>query len=75
MPKLGIVIPDDMQTWLERPLGYGDSRSERIRECLSNWRAVEETLVKDGFDPDELEDSDVRDMAECWVEHRMQPAD
>jgi Arc/MetJ-type ribon-helix-helix transcriptional regulator len=77
MVKLGIVITEEMRDWLEQPLGYGDSRSERIRNCLSKWRAAEEELVRAGFDPGSIDEEDAREMARLWIDEaeQKQPAD
>jgi len=76
MHKIGIVIPEGMKEWLERPLGYGDSRSERIRDCLDNWRAAEEELVNAGFEPGQIDESTARAMARCYIDaQETQPAD
>lgn len=49
MPKLGIVVEQDTLDWLEEPLGYGDSRSERIRNSLDVSQAAEQAMIDSGF--------------------------
>lgn len=54
MPKLGIVVDEEQMVWLERPLSYGDSRSQRVRDSIDAARAAEKALADNGFvDPHE----------------------
>lgn len=51
--KFGISVDEPLADRIERPLGYGDSRSERIRELVLVGLAVEEAGDMEQYRPDD----------------------
>ena len=42
--SFGVNMPDSLAQRVEKPLSYGDSRSERIRQLVELGLEVEETM-------------------------------
>jgi len=68
--KLGIVVDEQQMQWLERPLSYGDSRSQRVRDSIDAARAAEQALADNGFvDPHEQDlDAIVYEAVSAWAQ-------
>lgn len=47
--KFGVSVSDDLAAEIEKPLEYGDSRSERVRELVQLGLEVEEVLIEEGY--------------------------
>lgn len=70
MPKFGVVLDDSTKEQIERPLGYGDSRSERIRDLVKMGLAAEEEMLKHELHPDAVQERKqiIRDAMELYFE-------
>lgn len=74
MPAFGINIDEWLAEKVDRPLEYGDSRSDRIAGLLRVGIAAEETAKPIGWWPDDIEDREqmVADAIELYIEEQSE---
>lgn len=72
MTGVGVTFEDWVQKKVEKPLGYGDSRSTRVNNLCRVGIAAEETARATGEWPEDVEDQEdlVREaIAQYLQEH------
>lgn len=66
--KFGVSITDELAEKVEKPLEYGDSRSERVRDLMRLGLAVEEEFARHEMVFDDVEE--MEEAIQDCISHR-----